>query len=36
MQVSEAGYLKEADDSLADDEKEMQVSEAGENLKKDQ
>ena len=36
MQVSEAGDLKEADDSLADDDKKMQVSEAGENLKKGQ
>ena len=36
MQVSEAGDLKEANDLPADDDKEMQVSEAGENLKKDQ
>ena len=36
MQVSEAGDLKEANNLLADDDKEMQVSEAGENLKKDQ
>ena len=36
MQVSKVGDLKESDDSLADEDKEMQVSEAGENLKKGQ
>ena len=36
MQINQAGDLKKVNDSQADENKEMPVSEAGENLKKGQ